>query len=82
MRIAKMLSRALPHVWCPNDKTPFDFSPELRGLFYKQLNLCTLKEMLAMKARCKTIPAMGRCQDDLMECIAYCRSEMRKNVRS
>ena len=81
MRIAKMLFRSLPHVWCPNGKTPFDFTPELRGLFYKPLNRRTLNEMLAMKSRCRHIPDMERFREELMECIAYCHSEMRKNVK-
>ena len=30
--VYRMSSRTLLHVWCPNGKTPFDFSPEVRGL--------------------------------------------------
>lgn len=63
--------RTLPHVWCPYGKTPFDFSPELRGLFFKHLNQETMNEILEMQSRCSNIPDMGQTRDELDECILY-----------
>ena len=71
------MARTLPHVWCPNDKAPSDFSPELRGLFFKRLNRQTMDEMLQMQKRCRDIPGMDRFRDDLDECVLYARCRLR-----
>jgi hypothetical protein len=69
--------QTLPHVWCP--KTPDDFAPELRGLFFKVLNRRTLSEMLEMKRR--NIAGMEpKFYSDLAECMDFVRAALRASA--
>ena len=69
--VYRMSNRTLPHVWCPNGKTPFDFSPEVRGLFFKHLDEDTMSEISEMQVRCRSIPDMDQVREEITECILY-----------
>jgi len=70
----KMRPTLLPNVWCPNGKTPIDFVPELRGLFFCHLNQFTINDMLEMQLRCRNFEA--RLREQLNECIEYAQKHV------